>query len=52
LALRSDIHGAIEVEGYHALDQAKIRSGVAYESDRQEALCAGAQVYLVRPSDV
>lgn len=27
-------------------------SGAAYETDRQEALSAGAQVYLVKPSDI
>ena len=27
-------------------------SGAGYETDKQEALAAGAQVYLVKPSDV
>src|SRR4051812_41878188 len=27
-------------------------SGAAYDSDKQEALRAGAQVYLVKPSDI
>ena len=27
-------------------------SGAGYETDKQEALAAGAQVYLVKPSDI
>jgi CheY-like chemotaxis protein len=27
-------------------------SGAAYDSDRQQALSAGAQAYLVKPSDI
>lgn len=48
----SGVELCLEIREHDSTTPIMFYSGAGYESDREEALNAGAQAYLVKPSDI